>query len=156
MHHIEIFDPDIQCYAGECEPMGNKEYMRITTMVENLKIAGKDIIRYNPMQEPSLYKEMPEIRQLMDEKGIEALPAVMLDGKIVKSGEYPSNKELLDWSGLSQEELVKTIMQKKMSNCKCGNDLVSERIGKACRSSFLNKKLKNLMSVSKKFYTMTG
>lgn len=123
MHHIEIFDPDIQCYAGECEPMGNKEYMRITTMVENLKIAGKDIIRYNPMQEPSLYKEMPEIQQLMDEKGIAALPAVMLDGKIVKSGEYPSNKELLDWSGLSQEELVKTIMQKKMSNCKGGNDL---------------------------------
>lgn len=123
MHHIEIFDPDIQCYAGECEPMGNQEYVRITEMVENLKLAGEDIIRYNPMQEPDRYKENPEIKQLLEDKGAEALPAVLLDGRIVKSGAYPSNKELLGWTGLEQDELIEKIMQKKMSNCKCGGDL---------------------------------
>lgn len=122
MHHIEIFDPDIQCYAGECAPMGNKEYLRITTMVENLQMAEKDIVRFNPKQCRELYRDDPEIQGLIDEKDVLALPAVRLNGKFVLNGRYPTNAELLDWAGISQDELVTAIMQKKISKCKCGND----------------------------------
>ncbi len=55
--------------------------------------------------------------ELLKTKGSEALPITLLDGKIVKSGSYPSKKELAEWLKIEVSELSSAIITKKQKCC---------------------------------------
>lgn len=109
MNKIEIFDPAMCCSTGVCGPGVDPELLRMATMVGHLEKAQKDITRYNLSEVPQVFADNKAVSEMLMNEGADALPITLLNGKIVKKKAYPANEELLAWSDISQEELVKII-----------------------------------------------
>ncbi|WP_088103667.1 arsenite efflux transporter metallochaperone ArsD [Halalkalibacter urbisdiaboli] len=108
MASIRIYDPALCCPTGVCGPSVDPELTRIATSVFMLEKKGMDIKRYNLSSEPQAFIDEAKIGALLNEKGTEALPAIMLNGDVVKVGSYPTNEELAKWTGIAIEEFTKT------------------------------------------------
>lgn len=100
MKTIEIFDPALCCPTGLCGPNINPELMRVATVTDALKRRGINISRHNLKDEPGAFVSNSVVNQCLQEQGAEALPITLLDGKIVLSKNYPSNKQLSEWTGI--------------------------------------------------------
>ncbi|WP_456274654.1 arsenite efflux transporter metallochaperone ArsD [Bacillus sp. AK031] len=106
MTKIEIFDPALCCPTGVCGPSVDPELTRIASAAFILEKKGFDVKRFNLANDPAAFVEYEVINTLLHEEGPESLPAVMLNGIVVKTGEYPSNLELAEWFGIKAEELT--------------------------------------------------
>ena len=100
MKKIEIFDPALCCPTGLCGPNINPDLMRIAAAVEALKRQGVDIERYNLRDVPQLYVDNIVVNEFLKEKGADALPVILVDGKVEVAGMYPTNKQLTEWTGI--------------------------------------------------------
>lgn len=105
MSKVEIFDPALCCETGVCGPSVDPELTRVATAIFLLKKKEYDIKRYNLGFEPAIFVENKEVNSVLHEKGPDALPVTLVDGKIAKIGAYPTNDELADWFGVQSEEL---------------------------------------------------
>jgi hypothetical protein len=105
MSKVEIFDPAMCCPTGVCGPSVDPELTRIASVVFLLEKKGFAIKRYNLANDPLLFAENEEVNNLLHEKGPEALPITLIDGKVVHAGTYPSNDEFASWFGVNVEEL---------------------------------------------------
>jgi hypothetical protein len=78
-----------------------------------------------------LWHSLPntEVKHLLTEKGVEVLPVTVFNGKVVKTGCYPTTKEILKLLDLPETALpddnstVKThkFIQKPRGGCGCGD-----------------------------------
>lgn len=91
---IIIYDPPMCCSSGVCGPNPNTTLIDFQDLFIKFKKTGSDIERYLITQSPEKFKENPEVIKLIQEKQLACLPITTLDGKIVKSGSYPTLEEL--------------------------------------------------------------
>ncbi|MCI5943169.1 MAG: arsenite efflux transporter metallochaperone ArsD [Eubacterium sp.] len=125
MSRVEIFDPAMCCSTGVCGPGVDPELLRMATIISNLQKAGKDIRRHNLSDEPQIYVENKAVNEVLLNEGVDALPITLVDGKVMKKGGYPSNDELMEWTGTSTEELVTIMVKEELSKAAegcCGGD----------------------------------
>ncbi|WP_413467522.1 arsenite efflux transporter metallochaperone ArsD [Metabacillus niabensis] len=115
---VEIFDPAMCCSTGVCGPSVDPELTRIASAVYSLEKKGFEIKRYNLANEPGVFAENNEITQLLTEKGPDVLPVTLVDKKIKKIGEYPTNDELSEWFGVKTDELKEKPKDKLSINLK--------------------------------------
>jgi hypothetical protein len=59
-----------------------------------------EIHRYNLAQEPGAFTTEPLVHQLLQEEGPDALPVLLLDGKLVMKGIYPTVDQLTQLLGV--------------------------------------------------------
>lgn len=116
MHSVEVFDPAMCCPTGVCGPSVDPEVLRIAGLLEALDAAGFDVTRHNLSSEPQAFVQNAEVAAMLKEKGVDALPVTYVDGKMLRSGAYPSNDELGDALGVTFVE------QAPASGCCCGSD----------------------------------
>lgn len=102
---IEIFDPALCCPTGVCGPDVDPELTRIARDVATLTNKGYDVVRYNLAQNAEPYVLNREIGQLMEAEGVDALPATVVDGKILKTHNYPTKTELASWLNIAVSEI---------------------------------------------------
>lgn len=107
MSKMEIFDPAMCCSTGVCGPSVDPELTRIASAVYSLEQQGFDVFRYQLTNEPEKFAGNPVISKVLQEKGPDSLPLVLMDGEVVKTGSYPTNEELAAWFNVSPEELTK-------------------------------------------------
>ena len=125
MKTIEIFDPAMCCPTGLCGTNIDPNLMRMAVVVETLKKKGVNIIRHNLKDEPMIYVTNTKINDLLQSKGVEVLPITLVDGEVAVTGEYPSTRQLAEWSGVNldfmpiQEEKTK---QEEKKDCCAGSD----------------------------------
>ncbi|WP_077325022.1 arsenite efflux transporter metallochaperone ArsD [Virgibacillus siamensis] len=105
MSKLEIFDPAMCCSTGVCGPSVDPKLTRVASAVFSLQKRGFDIERYNLANEPDKFTENKAVTDFLEEKGPDALPVTLLNGKIVLESTYPSNDELSEWFDISTEEL---------------------------------------------------
>lgn len=106
MKKVEIFDPAMCCSTGVCGPSVDPNLTRVASAVYSLGQKGVDIKRFNLVNEAAVFAENGTVNQVLQEKGVDALPVTLLDGAIVKVGEYPTNKEFAEWLEVSVDELT--------------------------------------------------
>lgn len=106
MKKVEIFDPAMCCSTGVCGPSVDPNLTRVASVVYSLEQKDVDIKRFNLSNEPIAFVENETIGRILQEKGVDALPVTLLDGEIVKVGEYPTNEEFAQWLEVSVEELT--------------------------------------------------
>lgn len=105
MRKIEIFDPAMCCSTGVCGPSVDPELIRISAAVHHLQQKGFSIVRYNLATEPDAFVANEVVTQLLQEKGPDVLPIVLVDGVVKKQKGYLSNEELAGITGLTETEL---------------------------------------------------
>lgn len=116
MKKMVIFEPAMCCSTGVCGPSVDKELLRVSTMINNLKKAGIMVERYNLSSNPQIFVDNATINKIINSDGVDALPVIIVDGEVVKTKEYPTNEEFIDL--LDVKEHIKN--SKKSSGGCCG------------------------------------
>ena len=99
MKTIQIYDKPMCCSTGICGPQVDPVLPRFAADLDAMKTAGHTVERYNLSQQPQAFIQNTEIHALLTTKGTDVLPVVMVNGRVVSRGIYPS-REMLDlWTG---------------------------------------------------------
>lgn len=120
MKKMIIFDPAMCCSTGVCGPSVNPELLRVATALNTLKNKGIIVERYNLTSNPQIFVTNKIINEILMTRGGEALPIIMVNGKIVKMGNYPSNKEFCQLLNIPKDYLKANIKRPTKCNCKGG------------------------------------
>lgn len=97
MKNIEIFDPAMCCVTGVCGPSIDPELLRMATVIHSLQEKGIFIKRHGLANEPQDFISNQVINELLQKEGADILPVTLVDGKVSKTKEYPTNEELSKW-----------------------------------------------------------
>ena len=91
---ILIYEPTLCCSSGVCGPNPDQALIELQDTLAKAKELGITTERYMITSHPKKFTENPEVMKLMQQKQLAALPITEVDGKIIKSGSYPSFDEL--------------------------------------------------------------
>ncbi|BCB97055.1 arsenic resistance operon repressor [Dissulfurispira thermophila] len=97
---IEIYDPAMCCSSGLCGPSIDPVLVKMNDAVMALKKQGVHVERFNLAQQPKAFMENPEVKSLLTKNGKKILPITIVNGKVFKTGEYPSYEELCQALGI--------------------------------------------------------
>jgi len=97
---IEVFDPPLCCSTGVCGPEVDSALVRISADFKWLQDRGVQVRRFNLAQEPIAFMQHPLVKRVLEEKGDDGLPIVLMDGHVVSQGEYPSRRVLAELTGV--------------------------------------------------------
>lgn len=117
MSKIEIFDPAMCCATGICGPGIDPELLRVAATINTLAKKGITVIRYGLATEPQAFVENKKVNEYLMKEEVEVLPITLLDGKVVKTREYPTQAEFAKWAGLSTEELANVVPENEDGCC---------------------------------------
>ncbi|KJR46395.1 Arsenical resistance operon trans-acting repressor ArsD [Desulfosporosinus sp. I2] len=125
MKKIQIFESAMCCSTGLCGVGVDTELLRISTVLNSLKKNGVEVDRFNLTNAPMEFVTNKAVNDLLKTKGVDELPATVLDGEILITGRYPTNEEfvkLLDIpiSFLGEQEKGFNILPKN-SGCGCSD-----------------------------------
>ena len=120
MKTMYIYEPALCCETGVCGVSVDPELLRISTVVNNLKKQDVKIQRYNLNSNPQAFIDNAEINQLIMKEGVEALPATVVDGRIVKTQAYPANGEIAKLLGIPESYLEAELQNKGGCCCEGG------------------------------------
>ncbi|OPJ62934.1 arsenite efflux transporter metallochaperone ArsD [Clostridium oryzae] len=120
MKKMIIFDPAMCCTTGVCGSSIDKELLRVATAINKLKDKGIIVERHNLANNPQIFIDNKIINELLNKSGIDVLPITMVDGEVVKTGAYPTNREFCSFFGLPEAYLKLTIKKpSKVKDCGC-------------------------------------
>ena len=105
MKKMQIFEPAMCCSTGLCGVGVDAELLRISTILNTLKKNGVEVERFNLLNSPQKFVMNKVVNNFIRDKGIEGLPATVLDGEIVITGRYPINEELVKLLNIPEEFL---------------------------------------------------
>ena len=98
MTTVEVFDPPMCCSTGVCGPSVDPALATFASDLSWLADQGTSVERHNLSQEPKAFAESDLVRELLAERGDDALPAVVVDGELRSSGRMPTRSELARWA----------------------------------------------------------
>lgn len=97
MKKLEIFEPAMCCPTGVCGTSVEPELLRITSLVGSLKDNEEvKAYRYNLTSNPKIFVTNETVLHLLQENGQDILPITLVNGKLVKTGTYPTMADLQD------------------------------------------------------------
>ena len=103
MSKVQIYDRAMCCSTGVCGPQVDPVLPRFAADLEWLKSQGNQVERYNLAQEPAQFATSQIVQKMLAEEGVECLPLVLVDDRVVSRGEYPSRSNLALWTGTPQK-----------------------------------------------------
>jgi len=126
MTKMKIFEPAMCCSTGLCGVGVDTELLRITTVLNSLKKNSVDVDRFNLTNAPMEFIKNKAVNDLLNAKGIDELPAIVLDGEILMTGRYPSNDEFakllnIPMSFLGEQPKEFKMMPQGSGDCGCSD-----------------------------------
>ncbi len=100
MKTLEVFDPAMCCSTGVCGVDVDPVLAQFAADLKWLATQGVDVKRHNLGQEPQAFAANPAVVREM-EAGMERLPILLVDGRVVATGAYPSRVQLALKLGLA-------------------------------------------------------
>ncbi|MCA9089279.1 MAG: arsenite efflux transporter metallochaperone ArsD [Planctomycetaceae bacterium] len=120
MSHVQVYDKAMCCSTGVCGPQVDPVLPRFASDLEWLKSKGHRVDRFNLGQQPAEYTRNPAVQQMLQSEGVDCLPLVLVDGRIVSRNEYPTRENLALWTGTSLGHSVLPLVSDDAGDC-CGN-----------------------------------
>jgi hypothetical protein len=91
---VEFFDPPMCCPTGLCGPTLDQTLLDVNEMIFSLQRDNIRVERYQMSGNPNAFLSNAEVMKLVREKQMEALPIIVVRGKVIKVGAYPSAEEI--------------------------------------------------------------
>ncbi|QED36658.1 arsenite efflux transporter metallochaperone ArsD [Antarcticibacterium arcticum] len=110
---ITILDPALCCSTGVCGPSVDDTLVQTAANVKWLKSLGYEVKRHNISNDGAAFKEYPDAIKKLQEEGVDSLPYIFINDKLVKAGEYPSKEE---WLQLLETKTSQTSGKTHFSN----------------------------------------
>ncbi len=118
MKKMVIYDPAMCCPTGVCGPSVDKNLLRVATLLNRLDKRGIKVERHNLSDNPQAFIDNSEVNKLLMDQGIDVLPITMVDGQIVKTGEYPTNEEFVELLEIPEEYTMSELAANKARKAK--------------------------------------
>ena len=112
---LDVFDPAMCCSTGVCGPDIDPKLIRFAADLEWLGEQGIAVERFNLAQQPTAFATNTPVRQALEAAGETSLPVLLVDGRLVSSGVYPSRDQLAGWFALQAGASTKA-----STGCGCG------------------------------------
>jgi len=120
MKTLEIYDPAMCCSTGVCGPDVDPALVTFAADLKWVAEQGITVKRYNLGQEPQAFTANAAVVKEM-EAGMDRLPIIAVDGRIVSTGVHLSRAQLAGKLGLGAEvkpaETVSSCCSPKSSCC---------------------------------------
>jgi hypothetical protein len=100
--NVQVFDKPMCCSTGICGPQVDQSLVRFAGDLDWLRRQGVNVERFNLSQQPQEFAAQPEVRAALQTKGIDALPIIRVEGRIVSEGTYPSRELLASWAHVAR------------------------------------------------------
>jgi arsenite methyltransferase len=97
---VDVYDPAMCCSTGVCGPSVDPALARFESDLRWLGTQGATVTRRNLAQEPGAFVANPLVAAMLASGGEEALPIVLVDGKLRSSGTWLSRTELAAAAGV--------------------------------------------------------
>ncbi|EHO06184.1 arsenite efflux transporter metallochaperone ArsD [Myroides odoratimimus] len=107
-NEVKIYDPALCCPTGLCGVNIDPELMRIAVVIESLKKKGILVERFNLRDNPQVYVDTKVVNDFIQKESINNFPITTLNGVIVLTKSYPSNKQISEWLEVSESDLIVT------------------------------------------------
>lgn len=91
---VEFYDPPMCCPTGLCGPTLDQTLLDVNEMIMTLQRDNLRVERYQMSSNPNAFLGNAEVMKLVREKQMEALPIIVVRGKVIKVGAYPSADEI--------------------------------------------------------------
>lgn len=91
---VELFDPPMCCPTGLCGPTLDQTLLDVNEMILALKAEGVSVERYQMTSHPHAFLNNAEVMRLVRERQMAALPITVVQGRVLKVGEYPTVSEV--------------------------------------------------------------
>lgn len=118
MRKLEFFEAPVCCSSG-CNSPAGAERARIAALEEKLKQAEVAVTHYDLSADPKAFMENEAVSNLLNQRGLDALPVTVLDGGLVQSGYYPTDGEFHRLLGVPLDTAAQAAKVKD-SSCECG------------------------------------
>lgn len=104
MSKVQVFDKALCCSTGVCGPQVDPVLPRFAADLDWLKNQGHDVERFNLAQDPAQFASHAVVQKMLSDEGIECLPLIIVDERVVSRSEYPSRDNLALWTGTKQQK----------------------------------------------------
>ncbi len=121
MKTLEVFDPAMCCSTGVCGVDVDPVLVQFAADLKWVAEQGVEVKRHNLGQEPQAFAANPAVLKEM-EAGMERLPVLVVDGKIVATGAYLSRVQLAQKLGI-------TLARQDKPRIKIGNGCCNPKSG---------------------------
>ena len=91
---VEIYDPAMCCSSGLCGPTIDPVLVKMNGAMLALKKQGVEVKRFNLTQQPKEFMANENVADLLRKKGKKILPIIFVNGKVFRTGGYPTYEEL--------------------------------------------------------------
>ena len=118
MSKLEVFDPALCCPTGVCGVEVDPVLAQFAADLQWVAAQGVEVARHNLGQAPQAFAANPLVVKEM-EAGMDRLPLVLIDGRVVATGMYPSRAQLAQKLGLSLA--ADTRPRLRPNNCEPGS-----------------------------------
>ena len=99
MKTLQVFDPALCCATGVCGVEVDPVLAQFAADLKWVAEQGVAVSRHNLGQEPAAFAANPAVVKEM-ESGMDRLPVILVDGRVVSTGLYPSRAQLARMLGL--------------------------------------------------------
>lgn len=106
MKTLEVYDPAMCCSTGVCGPDVDPALVAFAADLKWVAEQGVTVKRHNLGQEPQAFMANASVVKEM-EAGMDRLPIIAVDGRIVSTGVYLSRPQLVQKLGLTEDSLFK-------------------------------------------------
>ena len=104
MSKIQVFDPPMCCSTGACGPSVDPTLPRFAADLDWLKSQGASVERFNLAQQPGEFAKHELVKKALTDQGNDCLPLILVDGRVISVGKYPTRSELAAMAGVSVPE----------------------------------------------------
>jgi len=99
MPSISVYEPPSSCSSGVCGPEVDDSISKFAAALDWAEKQGIQVERYNLGHHPGAFVQNTVVRATLDKDGMDCLPLIMADDKIISKGLYLSKKDLAEKSG---------------------------------------------------------
>jgi hypothetical protein len=82
------------CPTGLCGPSLDQTLLDVSEMIVTLQRDNVRVERYQMASHPNAFLANAEVMKLVREKEMAALPIIVVRGKVIKTGAYPTLAEI--------------------------------------------------------------
>jgi hypothetical protein len=105
MSKVQIFDKAMCCSTGVCGPQVDPVLPRFAADLDWLQTQGHEVDRFNLAQDPAQFARNPVVQKMLADEGVDCLPLVLVDDRVISRSEYPSRDNLALWTGTAQKKV---------------------------------------------------
>ena len=118
MRKLEVFEPAMCCPTGVCGVNVDPVLVQFNADLQALSQCGVEVVRHSLGHDAAAFAANDDVVREMG-AGLDRLPIVTVDGRIVSTGLYPSRAQLMGKLGLPLATADKPRV--KLGDCGCAS-----------------------------------